>query len=121
MIQKKFRLKNEEIKLVLNKGKRIPSPYFFLYYLLNNLSYSRLGVIISRKISNLAVERNYMKRIIKLVFRNFFLKEKENKQNFKKIKGYDILILGKIRFRKKDFLKIEKELRDLFEKVTTEC
>jgi ribonuclease P protein component len=117
MIQKKFRLKAEEIKIVLNKGKKIYSPYFSLYYLLNNLPYSRIGVIINRKISKLAVERNYMKRIIKLVFRNFFLKEKENKKNFKKLKEYDIVIVGKKRFLKKDFLKIENELISLFRKV----
>lgn len=36
----------------------------------NDLEYARLGVIVSRKISKRAVDRNYIKRSIREFFRN---------------------------------------------------
>lgn len=113
MIAKKFRLKSEEIQSVLSKGQRIESPYFLVFYFENYLSYFRLGIIIGKKITKLSVKRNYIKRVIKAIFHNFFLKS-----NFQFLKNYDIVIIVKKVFLRKDFLKISEELTLLFKRIT---
>ncbi len=112
MISKKFRLKNQEIQMVLSKGEKIENPYFLIFYLENNLNRFRLGVVVSKKITKLAVERNYLKRIVKVIFRDYFLKN-----NFHFLKSYDIVIVIKKLFSRKDFLQIKENLFSLFKNI----
>src|SRR3989344_8137003 len=64
MLAKKFRL---PIQNWLKERKRIitrKSDFFIIKRSDNNLSFSRFGLVISKKVSKLAVSRNKIKRII---------------------------------------------------------
>ena len=112
MIAKELRLKNQEIQAVLSKGRKIENPNFLIFYIQNSLNKFRLGVITSKKITKLAVERNYFKRVIKVIFRDYFLRK-----NFQFLKSYDIVIIIKKPFLRKDFLEIKNNLFSLFENI----
>lgn len=62
MFKKRFRLKTSEFKEVFNCGRTIKNPIFVLKTKKNNLPYSRVAVVVSKKIANKAVERNHYKR-----------------------------------------------------------
>lgn len=47
---------------VFNFGKSVKNPLFILKNKENNLNYSRFAVVVSKKISKKAVERNHIRR-----------------------------------------------------------
>lgn len=55
--------------MVVKKGERVFSKYYVLYYCKNELSYPRLGLILSKRNLRLAVQRGLMKRLAREVFR----------------------------------------------------
>jgi ribonuclease P protein component len=63
------RLSRKEFKEVLEKGKSIRTNYLVLKYLKQELPYFRLGILISKKVSKKATERNKIKRRIKEIVR----------------------------------------------------
>ncbi|KPJ70248.1 hypothetical protein AMJ44_00615 [candidate division WOR-1 bacterium DG_54_3] len=80
------RIRNKRDFLILFKeGKRYKDKYFNLIYLPNNLDFSRMAVIVSKKVGN-AVARNKMKRWVRDLFRR-------NKEHLKH--DLDILIIIK--------------------------
>jgi len=75
MLAKKYRLtKDKEFEKVMKKGKAAYSPVLMLKFVKNDLDYTRVGVIVSNKVSKKAVRRNLARRrireIIRLVFKN---------------------------------------------------
>ncbi len=62
MFKKRFRLHTSEFKEVFNFGKTTKTPLFLIKSRSNTLAYSRFAVVVSKKISKRAVERNYLKR-----------------------------------------------------------
>ncbi len=54
---------------VFKQGKRLYTPFYILYYRSNELSYSRMGVITSKRNIRAAVRRNKAKRVAREVFR----------------------------------------------------
>jgi ribonuclease P protein component len=60
--------KSTDFKRVFNKGKRIRTPYFVLYVSANGLENPRLGIQVKARIGT-AIRRNYIKRIVREVFR----------------------------------------------------
>lgn len=73
-IKKRFndqlRLKRaSEYQAVFKTGKKLTSPYFSIINKDNQLSDSRLGIIVSKKSVRKAVDRNRIKRIIRESFR----------------------------------------------------
>src|SRR5262249_48170279 len=66
---RKHRLhKSSDFRRIFSRGKRIPSQNFLLYALPSSLPYSRLGIQVRSRIGN-AVQRNYIKRIVRETFR----------------------------------------------------
>ncbi|PWT93586.1 MAG: ribonuclease P protein component [Acidobacteria bacterium] len=66
---RKHRLhKATDFRRIFSRGKRISSQSFVLYLLPNNLGVSRLGIQVKAKIGT-AARRNYIKRIVREVFR----------------------------------------------------
>lgn len=61
--------KHTTYQLIFKKGRRIALPHFIIYYLQNEISHSRLGCTVSRKVGN-AVIRNRCKRQLKETFRS---------------------------------------------------
>src|SRR5574341_1527848 len=72
------RLSNaSDFKRVFSKGKRIATRYFVIYSVRNHLAFARLAIQVRAKIGT-AVERNYIKRMVREVFRK--LKNDFNEQ-----------------------------------------
>ena len=65
MLKSINRLKKEsDFSAVLRQGKRTTCGNIVVAILENSLEYSRVGVIVSKKIGNLAVKRNRIRRIV---------------------------------------------------------
>ncbi|MEK6952675.1 MAG: ribonuclease P protein component [Nanoarchaeota archaeon] len=62
MLPKKSRLPIQE--LLDKRGKTHRGDFFTIKVFFNNFSYSRFGIIISKKIVNSAVQRNKIKRML---------------------------------------------------------
>jgi len=63
-------IKADEFSSVFNFRKRISGQYLIVYYRFNQLARPRLGLIASKKIARAAVQRNYMRRVLRELFRN---------------------------------------------------
>lgn len=61
--------KTDEFSSVFNFRCSVGGTYLQLLAKPNNLGHARLGVIVSRKISKRAVDRNYIKRTLREYFR----------------------------------------------------
>ena len=77
--------KNKEFETVMAKGKAEYSPILMFKFIKNDLKISRVGIIVSNKVSKKASQRNLIKRRIREIIR----------LNFKNLKpGYDIVIVA---------------------------
>lgn len=105
MLPKEYRLKRKkDFEKVLRKGKLLAKNFLILKTVKNNLKTSRIGVVVSRKVSKKAVLRNKAKRKIREAVRT----------NIKKIKpGYDLIFFTKKGIEKKSFSEIKKEIEKL--------
>lgn len=103
MLAKKFRIGNRErIEQILKKGRRFRSPYFSLHYLPSRSPASRLAVVVSKKLSLKAVERNKIKRrLYEAIRRSWDLESKT---------CYDIVVLVSPRALKTPYETLEKEI-----------
>lgn len=59
---------NREFEKVFHEGKVFKNNTVVLYVIPNNLQYSRLGLVVSKKVGN-AVRRNRAKRLLREVYR----------------------------------------------------
>ncbi len=60
MLKKNQRLKRNEFEILLKKGKRIHNKHFVLTYI--NANETKCGVVVSKKISKKATDRNLIRR-----------------------------------------------------------
>jgi ribonuclease P protein component len=58
---------------VYRQGKSVTARFLRLYFAPNRIKHFRLGVVVSKRISKKAVERNWHKRLIKEWFRQHAL------------------------------------------------
>ena len=110
MLPQKNRLKKKEIKKILKEGKKIHSQSFLLFFLKNDLKYSRFSVIVPLKFSKKAVERNKIKRKFREVLRRFFLNL-----------SFDGVFIIKEGAKKLNFWEIKKEIEKIFKKICLKC
>ncbi|MDD5773477.1 MAG: ribonuclease P protein component [bacterium] len=100
------RLKNTiDYNHALKKGEKVVHPFFYLYYIKNNLLYSRLGIRIGKKFGD-AHARNRVKRIIKEVYRI----------NKSFIKGFDLVFIPRFG-AKYVFSDVNNAIKQVFLKV----
>lgn len=77
--------KNQEFKSLLVNGKKVFSENFDIIYSYNNLGYPRIGYVVGKRVSNKAVKRNRIKRLLREFFR----------YNKSKLDSNDVIIIAK--------------------------
>jgi len=98
----RFRLKKtDEFSSVFNFRKRIFGPGLLVYYKPNAIGHARLGLVVAKKITRSAVQRNYMKRILRELFR----------QQQLGLGGLDIVVRPQKTFSRCEFLEIKAEFQ----------
>ncbi len=109
MLPKKNRLtKKNDFDAVFRKGKSVKADFFICKTLKNNLQESRFGFVVSKKVSPKATARNKVKRRLqKAVF--CILKEVGGSN--------DIVVITLPGIEKKEYLEIEKAVKDSFKKL----
>jgi ribonuclease P protein component len=107
MLKKKYILsKKNDFKKVLGQKKFFRNKYCIVKRKENELKYSRLGVIISSKVSKKAVVRNKIKRKIKNCFKTFLAKN----QN----KNFDFVIIVFFGFNEDGITELQKQIENFF-------
>lgn len=100
-------LKTDEISSVFSFKCRFSGEYLQLLVKPNPLHYPRLAMIVAKKTAPRAVDRNYMKRVVREVFR---LEQAT-------LGGMDCVVRANKRFGRTDFDGVQAELRQLFAKA----
>lgn len=109
MLPKLNRLKKrKDFERVLGRGILLREDFLFLKKIENNLSFSRIGFIVSQKISKKAVIRNRIKRRLREIIR----------LNLPIIKsGYDFVFFTKKGIEDKQFSEIKNEVEKLIKRA----
>ena len=102
-------IKTDDFSSVFNFRKRIASKFLVMRFKPNKLDFPRLGLIVAKKTAKLAVNRNYMRRVLRELFR---LSQHE-------IAALDLVIQVQKNFEKPDFSVIKKEFDGLLSKLPT--
>lgn len=99
--------KRKDFLFLYKKGKRYRGKYFNLIYLSNDFSFSRMAVIVSKKVGN-AVKRNKIKRQMRTLFRR-------NKSLFKA--PLDIIIIAKKEILESSWLTLQGDYFSALESI----
>jgi ribonuclease P protein component len=91
-------IKTDDFSSVFNLRKRIANKYLVMRYAPNQHQVARLGLIVAKKTAKLAVQRNYMRRVLRELFR---LKQHQ-------LPAVDLIIQAQKPFEKPDFLEIKQ-------------
>ncbi len=100
--------KKKDIERVFGKGKRFKEGFLILKITRNDLSQTRFGFIVSRKVSKKATLRNKIKRRLRAIV---------GKKMGKLKKGLDVLLIAYPGLETKDFWEIDETLNKLFKKA----
>ncbi len=100
-------IKTDEFSSVFNFRKRISGHYLIVYYRYNQITHPRLGLIASKKVASLAVQRNYMRRVLRELFRS----------QQSKLGNVDIVIRIQKSFGRREYLAIEQEFDTLMARL----
>ena len=98
--------KNVEFNKVIEEGQLIKSDSLTLYFLENELGYTRIGISIPKK-SGHAVVRNKMKRQIRAIVA----------KDVDLSKSFDIIMIARKQFDVEEFGITELDIIDLMKKV----
>lgn len=100
-------IKTDDFSSVFNFRKRISMQYLAIHYQPNLHQRARLGLVVGKKIAKLAVNRNYMRRVL----REFFRTQQHD------ICHVDLIIRVQKKFTKVDFIQIKQEFDSLIGKI----
>ncbi len=95
--------KNNDFRLVYQKGKSLANRYIVMYILKTQNDYNRIGISVSKKVGN-SVVRHRIKRRIKEAYR---LHENEFDR------GMDIVCIARTGAKESDFFELESALLHL--------
>jgi len=99
--------KTDEFSSVFSFKKRFSSSFLVTHYKPNIESQLRIGFIVAKKVAKLAVDRNYMRRVLRELCR----------QDLCLLTDADVVVQVQKPFRNSDFLTIKQELLTLFAKI----
>ena len=100
-------VKTDDFSSVFNLRKRIANQYLVLRYRPNGNKGARLGLIVAKKTAKLAVQRNYMRRVLRELFR----------LNQHQLPAVDLVVQVQKVFAKSDFLEIKQAFELLCKKL----
>lgn len=100
-------IKTDDFSSVFNFRKRISAKYLALHYLPSHHAQARIGLVVGKKTAKLSVQRNYMRRVLRELFR---LQQHE-------IGAVDLIIRVQKKFNKADFMQIKQEFDGLMAKL----
>jgi ribonuclease P protein component len=115
--------KTDEFSSVFSFRKRISSSIFLVHYMPNGTQQTKIGFIVAKKVAKLAVDRNYMRRVLRELCRH---NSALNLTNDSLVSvnidgnaniGVDAIIQVQKKFGNADFSKIEQELNTIFDKI----
>jgi ribonuclease P protein component len=101
-------VKTDDFSSVFNLRKRIASQHLVMRYRLNEANMPRLGLIVSKKTAKLAAQRNYMRRVLRELFRL-------NQQHLPEV---DLVVQVQKTFEKPEFMLIKQEFESLLLKLS---
>lgn len=109
MLPKESRLiKNKDFENVYKNGVAARAGHLLIKTIQNDLSTTRIGVVVGKKVSNKAVDRNKIKRRLKALFR----------QNLSQIKpGYDLVVIPNKSIQNDTFQEIEQAFHQVLQKI----
>jgi ribonuclease P protein component len=100
-------VETDEFSSVFNFRKRISGRYLIVYYRFNQLTRPRLGLIASKKVARAAVQRNYMRRVLRELFR----------RQQSKLGNVDIVIRIQKIFGRQEYPNVAEEFLELAAKL----
>lgn len=100
-------IKTDDFSSVFSFRKRISGHFLALHYQYNQLGRPRLGLVVSKKIARLSVSRNYMRRVLREVFRH-------QQQNFASV---DVVVRVQRLFSKADHAQLKQEFLELLDRL----
>lgn len=102
-------IKEKDFEEIFRRGKSVYNLNFGTKYVINKLNYNRLGISISKKVSKKAVDRNLIKRRVKVILRPFILKKINP--------GHDLLIMVLPNVLGKSYKEMERSLVSNLQKL----
>ena len=101
-------VKTDDFSSVFNLRKRIANRHLVIRYKANEHNIPRLGLIVAKKTAKLAVQRNYMRRVLRELFRL-------NQQHLPEV---DLVVQVQKTFEKPEFMLIKQEFESLLLKLS---
>ena len=109
MLSKKYRLKKKkDFERVVKKGRPLQGRFLVLKFIKNKQGESRIGFIVSKRVSKKAVLRNKAKRRLRAAVRELILHLKE---------GYDIIIFSRASIIDAQFQEIKQDIEQAFKRA----
>jgi len=99
--------KPSEFSKVYKRGKSFADKNIVVYYMPNQLGFTRVGFSISKKVGN-SVVRNRVRRLIRESFR----------VNFESFGSYDFIFVARVRSSEVEYHEITKSLKYIFKKIS---
>lgn len=100
-------IKTDDFSSVFNFRKRISGHFLAIHYLRNQLAHPRLGLIVAKKNTRSSVDRNYIRRVLRELFR----------KNQYELLNVDLVIRTQRTFGRADYKAVELEFNKLMVKL----
>ncbi len=102
--------KTDEFSSVFDFKKRFYGEWLFAHIKPNAYSYHRFGLVVSKKVSKLAVRRNYMKRVLRALIQTYTGNVNQ---------GYDIVLQVRKPYSSDQFKTVSQDFNRLLHRLTT--
>ena len=106
--------KTDEFSSVFSFRKRFSSKFLVLHYKPSLDTQVKIGFVVAKKMAKLAVDRNYMRRVLRELCR-----QELHVLSAVNTAGVDVVIQVKAPFKNADFFQLKQELAGLFVKTST--
>lgn len=100
-------IKTDEFSSVFNFRRRYCGRFLAIHYRDNQLAWPRLGLIVGKKTARLAVQRNYMKRLLRELFR---IRQHQ-------LSPVDLVVRPLKAFRRTDYPEVCREFDELLARI----